>query len=321
MRVSPGIAVCIVPLLPSAALAQADPYPSKLVRWVLPFSAGSGQDILGRSVAPKLAERLGQPIVVENKAGAGGLIGFDYMAKAAPDGYQIMMANNSLLILSALRPTPYDPVKDFAPVTVMGYAYSMIMVHPSVPANSLSELIAYSKANPGKLNYASPAVGTFGHLSTELFRLKTGADFVHIPHKGITGAVQGLVTGDVGVLFGGESVALPHIKAGKVKVLAAAGQRRSFMFPDVPSVGELGVKDYDPVLWYGLTVPPGTSAPIVARLNQEMARILGDAGMRQELMNRGIEPAAGTPDQLGTLMRTEYETWKQVIKAGNIKAD
>jgi tripartite-type tricarboxylate transporter receptor subunit TctC len=321
MKASLRTALVASAFLPGSVLAQADAYPSKLIRWVLPFSAGSGQDILGRTVGPKLGERLGQPIVIDNKAGAGGLIGFEYMAKAPPDGYQIMMANNSLLILSALRPTSYDPVKDFAPVTVMGYAYSMIMVHPSVPVNSLSELVAYSKANPGKLNYASPAVGTFGHLSTELFRIRTGADFVHIPHKGITGAVQGLVTGDVGVLFGGETIALPHIKAGKVKVLAAAGQRRSFMFPDVPSAGELGVKDYDPVLWYGLTVPPGTPAPIVSRLNTEMARILGDAAMKQDLTTRGIEAAAGTPEQLGALMRNEFETWKQVIKAGGIKAE
>ncbi len=173
------------------AVNAQDAYPNKFIRFVLPFSAGSGQDILARQISPKLSERLGQSVVVDNKAGAGGLIGFDYMAKAAPDGYQIMMGNNSMLILSAIRPTPYDPFKDFAPVMQLGTGSSMIIIHSSVPARNMAELIAYSKANPGKLNYSSPAVGTFGHLATELFKMQSGADLVHIPHKGIVAALNG----------------------------------------------------------------------------------------------------------------------------------
>ena len=178
------VALSLASVLPLPAVAQ-EAWPSKLMRFVLPFSAGSGQDILARRVSPRLAERLGQPMIVDNKAGAGGIIGFDYIAKAAPDGHQIMMGNNSLLILSAIRPTSYDPLKDFAPVTLMGTGYSMVMVNASVPVNSVAELVAYSKSHPGQLNYSSAAIGTFGHLGTELFKMQTGADFTHIPHKGI----------------------------------------------------------------------------------------------------------------------------------------
>ena len=166
-------------LLSLPASAQ-EAWPSKLMRFVLPFSAGSGQDILARRVSPRLAERLGQPMIVDNKAGAGGIIGFDYIAKAAPDGHQIMMGNNSLLILSAIRPTSYDPLKDFAPVTLMGTGYSMVMVNASVPVNSVAELVAYSKSHPGQLNYSSAAIGTFGHLGTELFKMQTEIGRVHV---------------------------------------------------------------------------------------------------------------------------------------------
>ena len=320
MKIRTAVLASIL-VLSSAGAPGQEAYPNKLIRFTLPFSAGSGQDVLGRMVAPKLGERLNQPIVTENKAGAGGLIGFDYIAKSAPDGYNIMMGNNSMLILSAIRPTPYDPLKDFAPVSLMGWAYSMIMVHQSVPVSSLAELVAYSKANPGKLNYGSPAVGTFGHLSTELFKMLTGADFVHIPHKGITGAVQGLATGDVAVLFGGETRALPYIKSGKVKLLAAASQKRSPFFPDVPSAGEVGIKNYDPALWYGLLVPAGTRREIINRLNTELSRVLADPQMKEDLMKRGTEAASGSPEQLAALMKSEFGTWQQVIKAGNIKPD
>jgi tripartite-type tricarboxylate transporter receptor subunit TctC len=317
---------CALGLAAHGVLAQAgskgeESYPGKLVRWVLPFSAGSGQDIFARQVAPKLAERLGQPVIIDNKAGAGGVIGFDYVAKAAPDGYQIMMGNNSLLILSAIRPTPYDPLKDFAPVMLMGNGYSMIMINQSVPVNSLAELIAYSRANPGKLNYSSPAVGTFGHLGTELFKMQTGADLVHIPHKGIVAAVQGLIAGDVDFIIGGADLAVPHIKSGKLRLLASAGMRRAPMFPDVPTTYELGYKDYDTTLWYGLLLPAGTRREIISRLHTDMSRILVDPAMKEDMLKRGIDTGTSTPEQFAALMKAEMATWQNVIKAGNIKAE
>jgi tripartite-type tricarboxylate transporter receptor subunit TctC len=317
-----AVALLILSLAAAGACAQApDPaYPSKLVRWVLPFSAGSGQDTLGRLVAPKLGERLGQTVIIDNKAGAGGLIGFEYIAKAAPDGYQIMMGNNSMLILSAIRPTPYDPLKDFAPVSMMGNGYTMLMVHASVPVNSLRELIAHSRANPGRLNYGSPAVGTFGHLATELFKNQSGADLTHIPHKGIVAATQGLVAGDVQFLLSGADLAMAPIKSGKVRVLATVGSKRAPSLPDTPTTAEQGVMG-DLQLWYGLFAPAGTRRDIVTRLNGETARILADSSLREDLLKRGIDPSTGTPEAFSDLLRKEMATWRQVIKVGNIKAE
>jgi len=298
-----------------------DAFPNRFIRWVLPFSAGSGQDILARQISPKLGERLGQPVVVDNKAGAGGIIGFDYIAKSAPDGYQIMMGNNSMLILSAIRPTPYDPIRDFAPVMQMGVGSSMILIHGSVPATNLAEFIAYSKANPGKLNYASPAVGTFGHLATELFKMQTGADMVHIPHKGIVAALNGLIAGDVQFMQGVSEPAQPHVRSGKLRALASAGQKRAPLYPDIPSMGELGYKDYNPVLWYGLFVPAGTRPEFVSRYSNETTRILGDAALREDLLKRGIETAITSGPELGAYMKSEMATWQNVIKVGNIKPE
>ena len=310
-------------LLMSVSLAAPaqDGYPNKFIRFVLPFSAGSGQDILARQISPKLGERLGQSVVVDNKAGAGGLIGLEYIARAAPDGYHIMMGNNSMLILSAIRPTPYDPLKDFAPVMLLGTGSSMIIIHSSVPANNLAEFIAYSKANPGKLNYASPAVGTFGHLATELFKMQSGADMVHIPHKGIVAALNGLVAGDVQFLQGVAEPALPHVRSGKLRALASASPKRAPLYPDVPSLGELGYKDFNALLWYGLFVPTGTRADIVARMGSEVTRIITEPAFREEALKRGIETASSTPEQLGSMIRAEMLTWQNVIKAGNIKPD
>ncbi|OFZ97272.1 MAG: hypothetical protein A3H35_09455 [Betaproteobacteria bacterium RIFCSPLOWO2_02_FULL_62_17] len=304
----------------SAALAQ-DAYPNKLIRWVLPFSPGSGQDTLARQIAPKLTERIGQPIYIDNKAGAGGVIGFEHIAKAAPDGYQIMMGNNSMLILAAVRPTPYDPLKDFAPVMLLGTGSSMIIIHGSVPANNLAEFIAHSKANPGRLNYSSPAVGTFGHLATELFMMQTGANMVHIPHKGIVAALNGLIAGDVQFLQGVAEPALPHVKSGKLRALASAGTKRAPLYPDVPSLAELGYKDFNATLWYGLFVPAGTRAEIISRLGTEVARVLNEPGSREDALKRGIEIATSTPEQLGAMMKSEMATWQNVIKAGGIRLE
>ncbi|MFM9970486.1 MAG: Bug family tripartite tricarboxylate transporter substrate binding protein [Burkholderiales bacterium] len=303
-----------------AAHAQEN-FPNKFIRFVLPFSAGSGQDILARQISPKLGERLGQPIVVDNKAGAGGLIGFEYIAKAAPDGYQIMMGNNSMLILSAIRPTPYDPLKDFAPIMQLGTGSSMILVHGAVPANNMAEFIAHTKAHPGKLNYSSPAVGTYGHLVTELFKMQTGANMVHIPHKGIVAALNGLIAGDVQFMQGVSEAGLPHVRSGKLKALASAGPRRAPLYPDVPSMGELGFKDYTTVLWYGLFAPTGTRTEIIARLSTELSAIVNEPVMKADLLKRGIEAQTTTGAELGAIMRSELSTWQNVIKVGNIKPE
>jgi tripartite-type tricarboxylate transporter receptor subunit TctC len=195
------------------------------------------------------------------------------------------------------------------------------MVHASLPVRSVAELVALSKAQPGKLNYSSPAVGTFGHLGTELFKMQTGADLVHIPHKGIVAAVQGLVAGDVGFVIAGPDLAAPHVRAGKVRMLAVAGLRRSPLYPDIPTTYELGFKEYDTSLWYGLLVPAGTRTAIITRLNAEMSRILAEPTAREEALKRGVELLTSTPEQFGSLMRNELATWQKVIKAGNIRPD
>ena len=239
----------------------------------------------------------------------------------SPDGYQIMMGNNSMLIISAIRPTPYDPIKDFAPVMQLGVGSSMILSHASVPATTLSEFTAYSKANPGKLNYSSPAIGTFGHLATELFKMQSGANIVHIPHKGIVAALNGLIAGDVHFMMGVSEPAVPHVKAGKLRALASAGPTRAPLYPDVPSLAELGYKEYNAILWYGLFVPAGTRADILSRLNAEFNRVLAEPAMREDLLKRGIETAITTGPALGAQMRSEMATWQNVIKVGNIKPE
>ncbi|MCC6472505.1 MAG: tripartite tricarboxylate transporter substrate binding protein [Burkholderiales bacterium] len=318
---------CVLGLAASAGQAQtrardgAENYPSKAVWWVLPYSAGTTQDLMGRQLGPRLAERLGQPVVVENRAGAGGIIGFGSVAKAVPDGYMIMMGNNSLLILSAIRQTPYDPLRDFDPVTLMGYGFNMLMVNHSVPVGSLAELVSYSRANPGKLNYSSPPSGTYAHLAAELFRLETGADLTHIPYNGMVAAVRAMITGDAALVIASAEQALPFIRAGKVKVLGVIGERRSPRYPDVPSTYELGYREYSTAFWYGLLVPAGTPRPIVARLNAEMRHILAERDLKESLAARGVESAANSPEQFAALMKAEMALWQKVIKLRNIKAD
>lgn len=305
---------------PGAALGQ-DAYPVKFIRWVLPYSAGSTVDLQSRQVGARLAERLGQPVVMENRAGAGGAIGFEFVSRAAPDGYTLTSANNSFLILSAIRPTPYDPLRDFTPVMQMTHSYSLIAVHPSIPANTVTELIAYSKANPGKLNYASPGIGTYGHLVNEWFKLTTGADLTHIPHKSVGAGVLGLVTGDVGVLITSIELVVSHVKAGKIKLLAAAGQRRTPFLPELPSSGEQGIKAFDPQQWVGMLVPAGTRGEIVARLAADISRILADPAFREDMFRRNIEPAPASGEQFGARMKVEFPMWRSLIKAGNIRPE
>ena len=271
----------------SWAQTSPPPYPSKLIRVVVPFSAGSGVDVLARVLAEKLAERVAQPVIVDNKTGAAGVIGFDYVAKAAPDGYTLLVSVDTLVINPALRKVPYDPVRDFAPIMQLATGSFFLAVHPSLKANTIGELVAVTRASPGKLNYASAGVGSLVHLATEYFKMQTGADLVHIPHKGITAATTGLVTGDVAFMIVPTELALPHIKAGKIRPLAVSGTRRSPLAPEVPTVAEAGLPDYNVNLWFGLLAPAGTPKEIVAKLNAELTRILSVPETRSLLSATG----------------------------------
>jgi tripartite-type tricarboxylate transporter receptor subunit TctC len=304
-----------------SAWAQSAPYPSKLIRVVVPFSAGSGVDVLARVLAEKLGERMGQSVIVDNKTGAAGVIGFDYVAKAAPDGYTLLVSVDTLVINPALRKVPYDPVRDFAPIMQLASGGFFLSVHPSLKANSISELITVTRASPGKFNYASAGVGSLVHLATEYFKMQTGADLVHIPHKGITAAATGLVTGDVAFMIVPTELALPHIKAGKIRPLAVSGTRRSPLAPDVPTVAEAGIPDYDVNLWFGLLAPAGTPKEILARLNAEVTRILGAAETKNMLALRGIEAAPGTPEQFARLISTDLARWQKVVATAKIVAE
>jgi len=310
-----------VALLSLAGSAWGQAYPSKLIRVVVPFSAGSGVDILARVVSEKLAERLAQPVIVDNKTGAAGVIGFDYVAKAAPDGYTLLVSVDTLVINPALRKVPYDPVRDFTPILQLASGAFFLAVHPSLNVSSISELVAVTRANPGKFNYASPGVGSLVHLATEYFKMQTGADLVHIPHKGITAAATGLVTGDVAFMVVPTELALSHIKAGKMRPLAVTGTRRSPLAPDVPTVAEAGIPDYNVNLWFGLLAPAGTPKEIVARLNAEVTQILSAAETRNILSARGIDPAPGTSEQFARLIATDLARWQKVVATAKIAAE
>lgn len=310
-----------VALLSLAGSAWAQAYPSKLIRVVVPFSAGSGVDILARVVSEKLAERLAQPVIVDNKTGAAGVIGFDYVAKAAPDGYTLLVSVDTLVINPALRKVPYDPVRDFTPILQLASGAFFLAVHPSLNVSSISELVTVTRANPGKFNYASPGVGSLVHLATEYFKMQTGADLVHIPHKGITAAATGLVTGDVAFMVVPTELALSHIKAGKMRPLAVSGTRRSPLAPDVPTVAEAGIPGYDVNLWFGLLAPAGTPKEIVARLNAEVTQILSTAETRSILSARGIDTAPGTSEQFARLIATDLARWQKVVATAKIVAE
>ena len=303
------------------ASSQAPAYPARLIRVVVPFSAGSGVDVLARVVAEKLAERIKQPVIVDNKTGAAGVIGFDFAAKSAPDGYTLLVSVDTLVINPALRKVPYDPVKDFAPIMQLATGSFFLAVHPSVKASSISEFVALTRANPGKLNYSSAGVGSLVHLATEYFKMQTGADLVHIPHKGVTAAAMGLVTGDVAFMIVPTELALPHIKAGKLRALAVTGTRRSPLAPDVPTVAEAGIADYNVNLWFGLLAPAGTPKEIVARLNAEVTQILNAAETRDLLANRGIEASPGTPEQFAALIAADLARWQRVVATAHIVAE
>ena len=296
-------------------------YPSRLIRLVVPFSAGSGVDVLARVVADKLAERVKQPVIVDNKTGAAGIIGFDYAAKSPPDGYTLLVSVNTLVINPALRKVPYDPIKDFAPIMQLASGGFILAVHPSVKADSVGELVALTRANPGKLNYASAGVGSFVHLGTELFKMLTGADLVHIPYKGITAAATGLITGDVAFMTVPMELALPHLRTGKIKPLAVTGARRSPLAPDVPTVAEAELADFNMDLWTGLLAPAGTPKEIIARLNAEITRILSVAETRSLLSQRGIEAMPGTPEQFAGLIAADLARWQKVVAAARITAE
>jgi tripartite-type tricarboxylate transporter receptor subunit TctC len=305
----------------STAAAQAS-YPNRPIRVIVPYTPGTGIDILARSVGQKLSDRFKVAFVVDNRPGASGNIGTEAASKAAPDGYTLLMTSSTHVLNAALQPSvPYDPVKGFTPIGPTAIASLALVVHPSVPARSVKDLVALARAQPGKLNYASPGSGTPHHLAMELFKQHFNVDLTHVPYKGSAGAVTDLLGGQVQVMFLPVHVALPQVQAGKLRMLAAGGAHRSPVTPDVPSLADEGVTDIDVDIWYALLGPPGLPRELVSLLNAEVNAILRDGEVRDSLAKQGMNLVPGTPDDLARMIDTDLERWTRIIRAAKITAD
>ncbi|NDP42329.1 MAG: tripartite tricarboxylate transporter substrate binding protein [Aromatoleum sp.] len=307
--------------LASAAGAQA--WPSKPIKWIVPFAPGGTTDILARTVAEKLQGVLGQPVVIENKPGAGGAVGAEFTAKAAPDGYTIMGGTISTHAINAslYAKLPYDPVKDFAPITLIARVPNMLVINPEVPAKDVKELIALMKANPGKYSFASSGNGTSQHLSGELFKSMAGVEMQHIPYKGSPPALQDVVGGQVTMTFDNITTAWPLAKAGKLRALAVTTAKRSSVAPEVPTLAESGLPGFEVGSWQGVFAPAGTPPQIVRRLNVEIVKILNLPDVRERLSGLGAEIVADSPEEFGALVKSEVVKWADVVKKSGATVD
>ncbi|HEY7788853.1 MAG TPA: tripartite tricarboxylate transporter substrate binding protein [Casimicrobiaceae bacterium] len=306
------------------ALAQgAASYPAKPIRLVVPFPAGGTTDILARAVAQKLSEAWGQQVIVDNRPGAGGNIGSDLVAKSAPDGYTLLMGTVGTHAInpSLYAKMPYDHVKDFAPVILVAGVPNVLVVNPSLPVHSVQELIAYAKANPGKLNFASSGNGTSIHLSGELFKTMTGVQMTHIPYKGSAPALTDLVGGQVQLMFDNLPSSLPFIKAGRLRALAVTSGTRAAALPDLPTLAESGLAGFEASSWFGVLAPAGTPRDIVAKLNGAIATWLASPEAREKLSSQGAIAAGGTPDAFARHIAAETVKWAKVVKASGAHVD
>ncbi len=313
-----GILAAVTISLP--AFGQA--YPSRPLRMVVPFPPGGPTDITGRTLAQKLSERWNQPVVVENRPGAGSIIGTEIAAKSAPDGYTILLGSNSIALQPLLQSKlPYDPQRDLAPVILAVRIPNVLIVHPSVPANTLAEFIALAKAKPATINYASVGNATGPHLFGELFRGMTGVDIVHVPYKGTAPAVNDLLAGQVQALFDSLATALPNIRAGKLRALGVTSLQRSKSAPDIPTISEAGAPGYEATGWFGVLVPAGTPADIIAKMNAELGAILKQPDVEERFLKFGAAGGGGTPEQFAAFIRSEQEKWGKVIREARIRID
>ena len=312
----------VLPATFASGLAAQAAYPDRAVTLVVPFTAGSGSDIIARIVGPRLAERWRAPVVVDNKPGASGNIGAEAVARAAPNGYTLLMAINTLTMAPNLyKKPPFDPVTDFAPVMKMAVANFCMVANPAVTANDLAGLVALAKARPGQINYASPGNGTPHHLAMELLKLQTGTHLTHVPYKGIAGATTDLMGGQVQVMFASLHSVLPQVKAGKLKLLGVTGAR-SPLAPGVPSFREQGMEFMDAVdAWYALLAPARTPPEMIARLHQDVSAVLALPEVRDQLANQGLTLQTSSPEQLAALLRSDLARWRKVIGEAKIVAD
>ncbi len=307
---------------PALKSAKGQAYPTKPIRLIVPFAIGSTTDTLARIVGQKLAESWGQQVVVDNRAGAGGNIGTDIVAKAAADGYTLLMAAGSHAINPSLyRKLPYDAVKDFAPVTQVGSAPQLLVSHAGLAAASIRELIALAKARARQIHYASGGNGTPSHLSMELFKSMAGVDLVHVPYKGGETVLNAVLSGEVQLTFGNIRSMMPHVKLGKLKALAVTSSSRSPAAPEVPTIAESGLPGYSVTAWWGMLAPAGTPKAIITQLHRELARLLQAPALRERLAAVGIDTAGSSPEAFGAFIRREIATWAKVVKDSGARID
>ena len=324
---STSLAVILAVIGASASAQQpvkdAAGYPTRAIRFIIPFTSGGSADIIARTMAQKMSEGLGQQVVVDNRGGSGGLIGSEIAAKSPADGYTIMMGlTANIAINPALyQKLPYDPVRDFAPVTLVATAPYALVVPPSLPAKTVKDLIALARSKPGELAYASFGNGSAGHLSGELFASMANVKLLHVPYKNIGQGLADLMAGQVQLLFLGIVSAQPHVRAGKLRAVAISGLKRSPMMPGVPTVSESGVKGYEVTGWYGVFVPSGTAPEIIPRLHQEIVRVLALPDLRERLSSEGAELGGNTPDEFGRYVKSEIAKWAKVVKLAAARAD
>ncbi len=310
------------------ANAQTDPahaqtYPAKTIRIIVPYTPGGTSDILARSVGQKLNEAWGQPVIVENRAGANGNIGANLVAKSPADGYTLLLTDVGALAISpsVIPDLPFDPAKDFAPVVLISYSPHVLGVHPSVPAKTVKELIALAKSRPGQLNFATAGVGSAPHLAGVEFALRTGVQWTYVPYKGGSQALADVIAGHADVMFNGMLPVYPHIRGGRMRALAVSSPKRVAAAPEIPTVTESGLPGFETGSWQGLLAPSGTPREIVLKLNAEMRRILGTAEMKAQLAEQGTEVRADTPESLGQFIRNEIPRWAKVVKQSGIKVE
>lgn len=315
----------VVALVFAAAtpLQAADTYPSRPVRFVVGFLPGGPSDTIARVLAGKLGEGLAQTVIVDNRAGAGGNISAEIVAKAQPDGHTLLLGTGGPLVIAPItgQKVVFNPDRDFAPVSKLGESMGILTAHPSMPVNNVKDLIALARAKPGDINYASSGVGTIHHLAAELLSSMAGIRMTHVPYKGSGAALPAMLGGQVRIGFGPIVPAIPHVKAGRLKALGVTGTKRSLAAPDIPTIAEQGLTGFGAASWYGVFVPAKTPKPVVARLNKEFAAALAAPEVKERLLRDGVEPEASSPEKLAALVLAERKTWAAVIKAAGIRIE
>ena len=315
-----GMAALIVV---SASWASAQSFPSKSLRMIIHFPPGGPTDFVGRAMAQKLSEGWKQQIIVENRPGAGGIIGIESVLRAAPDGHTLLFGTSGSLALAPAvnSKLPYDVFRDLAPITLVVINPQILAVHPSLPARNVTELVKLAKSKPGEINYGSVGPGSPQHLGMELLKSMAGVNLTHIPYKGTAPALTDLISGQISAMFNSMPSVLPHVKSGRLRGIAVGSAKRSAAAPDIPTVAEAGYKGYQYVTWYALLAPAATPKDVIAKINADSVRVLSQPDMVQRFASQGAEPAPGTPEELAQFWRAEHEGWKKVIKTANIKLD